>query len=162
MYRVFVANLLDYYNGSVNGEEISLPINKEDLRKVKCKLLKTGTEDLVVLHANDLGLASYYDIEDINDLLLYANSKGLLEDAVALLNYDLGILLGDIRKHLDNKSYEIIKADSLEEYGKELVRLNLVKSSKVLGNFIDYNGLGSDYIISNNVTVQDGIFIKLS
>lgn len=162
MYRVFVANLLDYYNGSVNGEEISLPINKEDLRKVKCKLLKTGTEDLVVLHANDLGLASYYDIEDINDLLLYANSKGLLEDAVALLNYDLGILLGDIKKHLDNKSYEIIKADSLEEYGKELVRLNLVKSSKVLDNFIDYNGLGSDYIISNNVTVHDGIFIKLS
>ena len=114
MYKVFVANLLDYSQGSLNGEEISLPINSEDLRKVKCKLLKTGTEDLVVLHANDLGLASYYDIEDINDLLLYANSKGLLEDAVALLNYDLGILLGDIRKHLDNKSYEIIKADSFE------------------------------------------------
>lgn len=164
---IYLANLSAYTKGLHIGREIELPIDPIKLKEIKEDLLKQGGgEEFIILDSDkDLCMKEYSNVEEYNDLLLFAQKIDKLDDALALLNFDLWVTPDDVITYLEDEGYRIIDAANETELGEYLVNEDILEESEKIKSlpehWVDFEAIGRDYSINNNATEWNKKYIFL-
>lgn len=169
---IYIVNLRHYNIGNVIGEEITLPIDPKKLDKIEKKLLSFGGEELLVIDSPKEYKLSDYDgmreVRELNDLLIYAEKNLSIDEAIAILNYDLSITPADVIDYIENCKIVTIQAEDDFEFVKYLVENNLIENSEeirsILSNsstshYLCCENISTDFQINNAVTVWNDYYI---
>lgn len=163
MIKVFVMNQYLYTCGDLEGEELTLPMPKEELKSALKRILKGKGEEVFISEYEDNRYAfsqiidNYqYNVELLNDLLLSVSSDEL-ETLCYIMQSDIGLDLNDSINILNEERYLILDdVEDDETLGYELIKNDIIDTTylkKIPDHYIDHEMVALDYSTSNDVSI---------
>lgn len=164
--KVYLTNLHAYTTHNLRGKWVELPVEPSELEKIKKEVLSMGGGEELFITDSTFNIGEYANLDEYNELFLYAKENGLLNDAIALLKYDLWVKPTDVLKWLEDSSYSIIEAEDNEELGRYVVEENLISNADLIKqvpeHYINFELIGEEYSINNNATQWDKKYILIN
>lgn len=161
---VYVTNLRDYTNGTLNGEWVRLPCSKEHMKEVFGRLRINNNDSECFITDYEVPMNEMYhsfgEFESLDDLNYLA---ALMDDmsqheyekfenivACGINSYFSAADYINLSMNIDN--YQIIPAENEDELGRYVSKNIISDLPQVNGidltSYIDYEAIGRDYSIN--------------
>lgn len=163
---IYLNNLAAYVQGRMVGREIELPIKPSELEQIEKQILNDGGgEEITIAHAN-FPISEYADYKKYNELFLYAEEMGLIDDVLLLVKCYPGHAPEELLAKLENSAYSLIEAEDDENLGYFVVEEGYIPEATTIKSipegYIDFEAIGRDFRINNNAQYLEGKCIYLN